>query len=345
MSTSPLSTSPLKTPRSRTKPRRTALVIPTLLAVAALTGCAGAAADPSASDTPAGAPTDALTIDNCGTEITVDAPPQRILTIKSTTLELLLALGVQDRIIGSAYSDGPVPERYADAAADIPVISDKLPSQEAALAAEPDFIFGGWESNFSIDGVGERDALQKLGITTYVAPSACKSAEYMPDPLTFDTVFDEFVEAGEIFGAEDAAQQLVADQREQLDALTPDPREFSAVWYSSGRDEPYVGAGIGAPAMLMEAAGLRNAFADEHDTWISASWEKVAELNPDVLVLIGSPGNTVDDKIALLTSNPVTSTMDAVVNRRFVTLDFAAAEAGVRNVDSVASLIEQLGDL
>ncbi|UNK70922.1 putative F420-0 ABC transporter substrate-binding protein [Microbacterium sp. H1-D42] len=320
---------------------RVALVAPALLAVAVLAGCAGAEATPPASDAPA----EALTIDNCGTEITVDSPPQRILTIKSTTLELLLALGVEDRIIGSAYSDGPVPEKYADAAADIPVVSDKLPSQEAALAAEPDFIFGGWESNFSIDGVGERDTLQSLGISTYVAPSACKAPEYMPDPLTFDTVFDEFTQAGEIFGAEDAATKLVTEQRAQLDALKPDSRDLTAVWYSSGRDEPYVGAGIGAPAMLMDAAGLQNAFADEHDTWISASWEKVAEVNPDVLVLIGSPGNTVEDKIALLTSNPVTSTMDAVVNRHFVTLDFAAAEAGVRNVDSVAALIDQLGGL
>lgn len=321
--------------------RRLAFVTPALLAAVVLAGCGAAEATPTASEDVVAE----VTIDNCGTQITVDSPPQRILTVKSTTLELLLALGVEDRIIGTAYSDGPVPERFAAAAADIPVISDKLPSQEATLAAEPDFIFGGWESNFSIDGVGERDTLQNLGITTYVAPSACKAAEYMPDPLTFDTVFDEFLEAGKIFRAEGAAEQLVADQRAQLDALGPDTRDLTAVWYSSGRDEPYVGAGIGAPAMLMQAAGLQNAFAEVHDTWVSASWEKVAEVNPDVLVLIGSPGNTVDDKIALLTSNPVTATMDAVVGRRFVTLDFAAAEAGVRNVDSAAALIEQLGEL
>lgn len=326
------------------RPTRTALLASTLLTAAlALAGCAGADAKPAASDAPsANAP---VSVDNCGTQVTVDAPPQRIMTIKSTTLELLLALGLEDRIIGSAYSDGPLPERYAAAGADIPVVSEKLPSQEVALAAEPDFIFGGWESNFSIDGVGERDTLQSLGIGTYVAPSACKDPEYMPDPLTFDTVFDDFIEAGEIFGAEDAAARLVADQTAQLGALEPDDRKLTAVWYSSGRDEPYVGAGIGAPAMLMDAAGLENAFADEHNTWMSASWEKVAEINPDVLVLIGSPGNTVDDKIALLSSHPVTSTMDAVVDERYVTLDFAAAEAGVRNVDSVASLIDQLGDL
>jgi len=319
--------------------RRASATIPALLLATALAGCASA---PAPSPTPDIADAAPVTIDNCGTEITVDTPPQRIVTIKSTTLELLLALGLEDRIIGSAYGDGPVPAAYAAAADGIPVISPKLPSQEATLALEPDFIFGGWESNFSVDGVGERDSLHAIGVNTYVAPSACKAPGYMPDPLTFDTVFDEFAEAGRVFGAEKAAAELIDSQRAQLASLTPDDRDLTAVWYSSGRDEPYVGAGIGAPAMLMQAAGLKNAFADEHNTWMSASWEKVAEINPDVLVLIGSPGNTVEDKIALLTSNPVTKTMDAVVNKRFVSLDFAAAEAGVRNVDSVAALIEQL---
>ncbi|MGF2949556.1 putative F420-0 ABC transporter substrate-binding protein [Microbacterium alcoholitolerans] len=324
--------------------RRTASAATVVALAIALGGCSAAGAVPTESAR-SDAPESAVTVDNCGTEITLQEPPKRIVTVKSTTLELLLALGLQDHIIGSAYSDGPVPDEYADAADGIPVISNKLPSQEATLAVEPDFIFGGWESNFSIDGVGERDTLHGLGITTYVAPSACKDPQYMPDPLTFDTVFDEILQAGEIFGAEDAAAQLVADQRAELNALEPDARQLTAVWYSSGRDEPYVGAGIGAPAMLMDAAGLRNAFADEHNTWMSASWEKVAEIDPDVLVLIGSPGNTVEDKIALLSSNPVTSTMDAVIDERFVTLDFAAAEAGVRNVGSVASLIDQLGEL
>ena len=36
------------------------------------------------------------------------------------------------------------------------------------LELEPDFVFGGWESNFSADGAGERDELAALGIRTYV---------------------------------------------------------------------------------------------------------------------------------------------------------------------------------
>ena len=203
-----------------------------------------------------------LTIDNCGTETTFEASPQRVVTIKSSTLELLLALGLEDRIVGTAFSDGPVPDEYADAASELEVLSDKVPSQEVTLAAEPDLVFAGWESNLSAEGAGDRAALDQLGVATYVAPAACKGEGYMPDPLTFDEVFREFEEAGAIFGVPDAAADLVADQRAALEAVEPNDDGLTALWYTSGDDTPFVGAGIGAPQMIMDAAGLENVAAD-----------------------------------------------------------------------------------
>lgn len=311
----------------------------TLLVAVGLSGCAGAPA--TSAEAPATPP---IVLDNCGTEVSLDAPPQRILTVKSSTLELALTLGAGDRIIGSAFSDGPLPADLATSAEDIPVVSDKVPSKEAVLELEPDLVFAGWESNFSIDGAGERADLQGLGITTYVAPAACKAPGYMPDPLTFDTVFDGFAEAGELLGEEDAATALVAEQRKELDAIAPDDRGLTALWYSSGTDQPFVGAGIGAPQMIMSAAGLDNVFADVHDTWTSSSWELIAEADPDVIVLVDAAWNTAASKIALLTSNPVTAQLDAVKNERFVTVEFAATEAGIRNVDAVKTLVAQLGE-
>ena len=310
-----------------------------LLLAAGLSGCAGA---PATSAEPTAA--EPVVLDNCGTEVTIDSAPQRILTIKSSTLELALALGAGDRIIGSAFADGPLPEDLAADAGDITVVSDKVPSKEAVLELEPDLVFAGWESNFSVDGAGDRADLEKLGITTYVAPAACKAPGYMPDPLTFDTVFDGFAEAGQLLGEEDAATALIAEQRADLDAITPDDRGLSALWYSSGTDQPFVGAGIGAPQMIMSAAGLDNVFADVHDTWTSSSWELIADADPDVIVLVDAAWNTAASKIALLTSNPVTAQLDAVRNQRFVIVDFPATEAGIRNVDAVKSIVAQLGE-
>lgn len=316
------------------------------LAIAAstllLAGCAPAT--PAADTTPGAKATAAypVSVDNCGTTVTVKEAPERIVTIKSSTTELLLALGLGDNIVGSAFLDGPPPAELAQTGASLNVISDFLPGQEAVLGLTPDFIYGGWESNFSADGVGERDRLADLGIGSYVSPAACKAPEYMPDPLTFDSVFAEITEAGALFGAADAAAALVAEQKAELAALEPADGPTTALWFSSGTDSPYVGAGIGSPAMIMDAAGLTNIFGDVRDTWTSVGWESVVEANPDVIVLVDATWNTAASKIATLESSPATQDLDAVKNKRYVILPFAATEAGIRNVEAAASAIDQL---
>ncbi|BDZ55017.1 putative F420-0 ABC transporter substrate-binding protein [Agromyces marinus] len=333
-----------RTPR----PRAARLLAPLAAAasVALLAGCAGTASatgvDAAAPAAESGHP---VTIDNCGTEVTFESAPERVVAIKSSTLELMLALGIGDRVAAVAFTDGPPPAEYAGAAEGIATLSDKVPSQEVVLEAEPDLVFAGWESNLTAEGAGERDTLEQLGVRTYVAPAACKGDGYMPDPLTFEHVFASFEEAGDIFGVPEAADGLVADQRAALAAITPDDEGLTALWYSSGGDQPFVGAGIGAPQMIMDAAGLDNVAADVRDTWTSLSWEAVVEANPDVIVLVDAAWNTAAAKIERLEANPATAAMPAVQNRRYVVVDFPATEAGVRNVDAVASIVEQLGAL
>ena len=326
-----------------------AVIVAPLLLLAACQSSSDATSPTNPAGTPTAASTTAatpassypVTVDNCGTEVTLDAAPQRIVTIKSSTTELVAALGAADRLVGTAFLDGPPPADLAPALADVPVLSDKVPGQEALLAQEPDLVIGGWESNFSADGVGERDVLAGYGIGTYVSPSACKTPGYQPDPLTFDDVFAEIREAGALLGEPEAAQEVVAAQEATLDAVEPLDGE-SVVWWSSGTDTPFVGAGIGAPAMLLDAAGLTNVFADVHDTWTSVGWEQVVAADPDVLVLVDSTWNTAADKKAALAANPATAALTAVQEQRYVVVPFAASEAGVRNADTVASIVEQV---
>ncbi len=325
------------------------------VAVALLTGgCAadaatGTAPDPAAdaAAAPPAAETDGypVTVDNCGFPLTVESPPQRVVTIKSSTTEMLVALGLADRIVGAAFLDGPFPEHLADDAADVPVLSDRAPGPEAVLTVEPDLVYAGWESSFSAESAGERAALADLGIGSYVSPSACQGEEHRPDPLTFEGVFDEIAEAGAVFGAPDAARTLVDEQRAALAAVAPDDSGLTALWYSSGSDVPYVGAGIGAPQMIMDAVGLENIAGDVHDTWTSFSFEQVVEDDPDIIVLVDAAWNTAASKIGSLEANPATARLTAVREGRYLTVPFAATEAGVRNVDAVRDLADQLAAL
>lgn len=304
--------------------------------------CASCADSPASSDTSGDEAR--VSLDNCGHDVTIDGDPQRIVTIKSSATEMALALGAGDRIVGTAFADGPVPAELADG--DEPdVISEGAPSSEAVLGLEPDLVYGGWESNFAPEAAGDRDELAELGVATYVSPSACREKGYQPDKLTFDDVFAEIEQAGDVLGEQEAAKDLVAEQRKQLAEVPRSDAGLSALWYSSGTDVPYVGAASGAPAMIMDAVGLENVAGDIDDTWSSLSWEAIAERDPDVVVLVDASWNTADSKIEMLESDPRTSRLSAVRNGSYLRIPFAATEAGVRNVEAAQDLAQQLNDL
>ncbi|MFZ2964847.1 MAG: ABC transporter substrate-binding protein, partial [Rhodoglobus sp.] len=117
------------------------------------------------------------------------------------------------------------------------------------------------------------------------------------------------------------------------------------LWYSSGTDVPYVGAGIGAPQLLLETVGLENIAGEIAQTWSPFSWEAIVDANPDVIVLIDAAWNTAAGKIAILEANPATAQLEAVREGRYLVLPFAASEAGVRSVDAAVSLHEQLREI
>lgn len=320
--------------------------IPTLFV--ALSGCATLdAAFPSStatspSPTPTAtfeAPYEALTLENCGFEVEFDRAPKRVVTIKSTSTEMLLALGLGDRIVGYAFPDGPVPDEWEDDL-DAPELSDNVPSEEVVLETEPDFVYAGWESNFSADGAGTREDLAELGIATYVSPPACRSIQ--PEKLIWNDVFESIEEVGRIFGVEARADRLVEDQRDQLGNVQKNGLGSTALWYSSGNETPYVGGGIGVPQLIMETVGLTNIAEDVDATWGSLNWEAIVDADPDYIILIDADWNTADHKIQQLESNPATAQLSAVKNHKYVILPFAASEAGVRSVEAAESVALQI---
>lgn len=314
----------------------------TLLALSslALSGCATAPAASVAEPTPAAdAP---VSVTNCGTTVVFDAAPQRVVTIKSSTTETLLALGLGKRIVGTAFQDGPVPTQWAADAAPLTSLADKVPSEEVVLETQPDLVYAGWESNFSADGAGERPELASLGVATYVSPAACQSAG-QPARLGFDDIFGEIAEVASIFRVD--ATPLIESQRAALDAITPVGGGRSAFWYSSGSATPYAGGGIGAPQLVLDTVGLTNIAADVGSTWAPYSWEAMVDADPYFIVLVDATWNTVASKITNLETNPATANLDAVKNKRYLVVPFAASEAGVRTVEAAASIAKQITQL
>lgn len=284
-----------------------------------------------------------LTVENCGTTVSIPTPPERVVTIKSTATEMLLALGLGEKIVGTGFQDGPVPAQWAPET-ELPVLAERVPSQEVVLEAEPDFVYGGWESNFAADAAGTRDSLHALGVATYVAPTACRGEADRPEKIGFDDIFAQIREMGRIFAVEDRAEALVAEQQALLETINP-ASGLTALWWSSATSVPYVGGGLGGPQMTMEALGIANIFADIPDTWASANWEAIVDADPDILILVDAEWNSADQKIRLLNENPATANLTAVLNENYLVIPFPAAEPGVRSIPATRDLAGQLAAL
>src|SRR5689334_22629357 len=101
----------------------------------------------SADDPPATAGTEAsnpfafpMTIEICGHTVTIAAPQQRAVSLNQGSTEILLSLGLADRMVGTATWTDPVRENLAADNARVPRLADNKPSFEVVLDTEPDFV-------------------------------------------------------------------------------------------------------------------------------------------------------------------------------------------------------------
>lgn len=284
---------------------------------------------------PAAAAPVALT--NCGTPVTVAAPPARAVTMNQSATEIMLALGLRDRMIGTAYLDDQVLPEYAAAYAEVPVLAKEYPSKEKLLETEPDFVYASFASAFGDEGVGDRDEWRKLGIGTYVSPAGCPKGA-RPAKLSMNDVFGEIREIATVFGVPERAERLIADQQARITRARAGAKNAKVLWWDGGNDAPSVGACCGGPGMIMSAAGVTNAFADLDGTWADSSWEAVADRNPDTIVLVDAGWDPAAAKKTFLARHATLKDLPAVRTQRYVVIPFSATSAGVRNVLAVEAL-------
>jgi len=311
------------------------------LSAALLAGCAD---DPPAPPTATASP---VTLTNCGEPVEVARPPRRAVTTNQAATEIMLALGLADRMVGTAYLDDQILPGYADAYAKVPVLAEEYPSKEKLLEAEPDFVYASYASAFGDEGVGDRAALGTLGVGTYLSPAGC-AKEFRPARLTVDDVFAEIRDIGAIFGVPDRAAALVADHKARIAAAAETvsgAKDVHVLWWDGGTDAPSVGACCGSPGMIMSAVGVTNDFADLDGSWTETGWETVVERDPDVIVLVDASWDPAAGKQAFLAKNATLKDLPAVVGQRYVTIPFSATSAGVRVVLGVEALAEGVAAL
>ncbi|MDG9723356.1 MULTISPECIES: ABC transporter substrate-binding protein [unclassified Streptomyces] len=326
--------------RRRRSPHAAAAAV--ALASALLAGCgssAGTAEDPkAAASSAAGFP---VTIDNCGVRTTYEEPPSRVVTIHQHPAELMLALGLKDRMAGTAFPDSPVlPELRKDYES-VPELAEREPSFETVLDAEPDLVYGGYGSAFDENQGRSRKAFADAGIDTHLNREYCGEKR-----VTMRDTYDEIRTVGKIFGVPDRADELVADLESRVDkaatAVGGEP-EVPVFVYDSGDKTAFTAGGKSLGTELIRLAGGTNVFADLDDVFGDVSWEQVVARKPEVIAIYDYAGaGSVEQKKKFLLSQPALADVPAVRNERFVVLPLTATLVGIRSAHAVDDLARGL---
>lgn len=334
----------------------------TLTAVAAVvtiaaSGCSSD--DDSRRDRPTGP--EAVTMENCGVEVTVDGPPERVYAAYQPATEIAHALGISDRLVGTAYLDSQVLPEYAEAQSRVPYVP-QLPSREGLLAARPDFVLSGY-NNFFAEGdadesVGTRASLAELGIQSWILSPLCPSQDGLSDEaidpasVRVDTIYRDLRDLGTIFGVADRAEEVITDQQQRIaaveEAVAGADRPKVAIMLIDDDGGYRVAGGVDFGTQIIEHAGGVNAFADlQQRRHVEVDIEEIIRRDPDVILTsvccdISFTAETGAEEAAALAQNPALAGVSAVRDNQVHPFLFADRAAGVRaahSVELVASIL------
>ena len=316
---------------------------------AAATSAAPEASESASADT---AKADgAITVKNCNEELTLPGQAKKMFVNDGNIIALALAVGAADKItaVSSLNRDIPIlKEKYGDVVDKLNAVSDKYPNMENILATSPDLVVAGWNYGFSEGENLTPATLKEKGISSYVLTESCRQGDDskkrgIVDP--WEAVRIDLNNLGKITGNEDKAKEVVKDMDDRLkkldDAKKPEKAPVVFV-FDSARDGIFTSGSFGAPEAIINRAGGVNAAAEVEDTWTTVSWEKLAASKPDVFALVEYPGQSYEEKIEILKTNPVTKDLEAVKEERFVNLPYAMWTESPINIDAAEYLRKAL---
>jgi|TARA_R110002020_G_scaffold70492_4_gene182857 iron complex transport system substrate-binding protein len=302
-----------------------------------------------------------LTLDNCGAKVTFEKAPERAVGLGQNSAEIMLLLGLEDKMVATAFWPSKVLPQLAAANEKVTLLTVEFPTFESILAQDPDFVAAALPSLIGpTSKVAKREDFERLKIPAYLSPSTCLSTEEVKDQYgsreelwNMDLLYQEIDELSQIFDVADRGQALIADFKAREAALragvSTDGKPLSYVfWFSSPAPsaDAYLGGKNGASGFIADVLGGKNAIDSEAE-WPTLGWESIIAANPDVIVVASLDRNRweldkPEAKIAFLNSDPAVSQIAAVKNKAIVVMDGQAMNPTIRTIYGAEQVAEQM---
>lgn len=210
--------------------------------------------------------------DSLGRKITIEQPPQRIVSLAPSSTEILFALGLDDRIAGvTDFCNYPEKARLKQH-----VAGYKEPNLEKLVMINPDLVVAE-----SIHEKTVLPALEKVGLKVIVLSSG-----------TVDEIISNVTLLGQATGSNAAAAGLTGQLSARVNAITSKTSLLSAdkrlrvmyvIWY----DPVWTMGGKTYIDDLITKAGGKNIFSGDFEDSRSVSPESIVSKDPQVLIITG----------------------------------------------------------
>ena len=306
-----------------------------------------------------------LTIENCGAQVTFEKSPQRMVALGQNTAEIMLLLGLQDKMVASAFWPTRVLPELAARNEQVKVLTVEIPTLESILAQDPDFVAAQLPLLLGPDSkVAKREDFAAVGINSYLSPGVCATKKNTGDIYgsrsqlwDMSLLYKEIDDLAKIFDVEARGTALIADFKARENALRTsfgkNQRDLSFLfWFSSASPsaDAYLGGKNSASGFIAHLLGGHNAI-DSDSEWPTVGWESIIAANPDVIVVSSLDRNrwkldSAEEKIRFLKSAPAVSQLEAVKKGHIVVMDGQAMNPTIRTLygaEQVAKQLETLG--
>ncbi|AYZ74568.1 ABC transporter substrate-binding protein [Fusobacterium necrophorum] len=287
-----------------------------------------------------------VVIENFGVTTTYDKAPEKLLPLSYDAAQTLVALGLEDKIVGVATAEGSykdcLPE-YQDKLSKLDIIVEGTPNFETLLSKNPDFVYA-TVYTFGKRGVAPIEDFQREHINFY-----CINGTFSEKPSIND-IYKDIEDLGKIFRKESEARKLIDSlkEREKLLKNKTNPILLKVMAYDGG-EKTATTAGQGIENEIISLAGGNNIFSDLNNAFEEVSWEEVAKRNPDIILIHsydqGETSGTVEEKINRLKNDSALKNVTAIKEDNFVVVKLVEVFPGLQIFDAAERLNEKIVEL
>jgi iron complex transport system substrate-binding protein len=276
-------------------------------------------------------------VDDQGTQTTLDAVPQRIVSLAPSITPILYELGVGDKVVGvTSYDDYPYNFTAWFEAGNMTCVGGfSTPNLEAIATVQPDVIFTTDVNEETIPDMRE------LGYKVIVLSAA-----------SVEGVYKDIGIVGNATGSANKAAEIITELRSEISSIqetieaagiTDKPTVYYEVYYS-GSGIMTAGSATWLNDVITLAGGI-NIFADQTSEFPYTSSEVIVSRNPAVIILPTNMGTGTPSygSVADVKARAGWNTIDAITNDRLYVIDQGImSEPGVLIAKQVQAVAECL---